>query len=154
MPEVAAAIGLAQLEKVDLYVKKRIDIAKMYLDCIYNCEWLVPQTVPNDYLHSYWTFAVKMINPNINWQDFRIKYIENGGDGIFAAWKVVYEEPFLKNGKWKKHAPDLYDNITFEKCKNAETLQKQLMQFVNNYETNQEAEKKVSALYKTIKYFD
>ena len=43
MPEVAAAIGLAQLEKADLYVKKRINIANMYLDCIDNCEWLVPQ---------------------------------------------------------------------------------------------------------------
>ena len=94
-----------------------------------------------------------MINPNIDWQDFRIKYIENGGDGIFAAWKVVYDEPIIKNGIWKKHLPHLYDNIKFEKCKNAELLQKQLMQFVNNYETDLEAEK-VAALSKTIKYFN
>ena len=54
----------------------------------------------------------------------------------------------------EKHLPHLYDNIKFEKYKNAELLQKQLMQFVNNYETDLEAEKKVAALSKTIKYFN
>ena len=41
--------------------------------------------------HSYWTYTVRIIN-NITWKSFRKKFIEFGGTGIFASWKLLYQE--------------------------------------------------------------
>ena len=37
MPEVAAAIGLAQLERIEYFIEKRIESAKMHRDVIKEC---------------------------------------------------------------------------------------------------------------------
>ncbi|MDR3627006.1 MAG: DegT/DnrJ/EryC1/StrS family aminotransferase, partial [Ignavibacteriaceae bacterium] len=49
LPEVAAAMGLGQLEKLDMFVQKRKEMASMYLEVINNnnCDWLFPQRVPD-----------------------------------------------------------------------------------------------------------
>ncbi len=79
--------------------------------------------------------------------------MECGGDGIYAAWKLLYQETVFESGVWRRHCPPLYDDYTFEPCPNAEMIQPQLMQFVGNYESREEAEPKVEALSKTIEYF-
>ena len=59
--------------------------------------------------HSYWTFTVRNINNNISWKNFRKKFKEFGGTGIFASWKLLYQEDVFKNGNWKKRC-DHYKN--------------------------------------------
>ncbi|NJK97407.1 MAG: hypothetical protein HC905_23080 [Bacteroidales bacterium] len=73
LPEVAAAMGLAQLEKLEWFVEKRIKMASMYKQVIKDsgCKWLVPQIVPSGDVNSYYTFAVKMINPDLEWAEVR-----------------------------------------------------------------------------------
>ena len=34
---------------------------------------------------------------DISWFDFRNKFMKNGGDGIYGAWKLTYLEPMFKN---------------------------------------------------------
>lgn len=85
-----------------------------------------------------------------------MKYTEFGGDGVYAAWALLYHETVMSSGAWKKRCPPLYDGMDFPTeglCPVAEGLQPKLMQFVNNYGSIEEAEPKVDALLKTIRHF-
>jgi len=155
MPEVAAAIGLAQVERQDMFVNTRMRAAQLYDEVIKDCDWLVPQKVPEGYLNTYWTYVVKFERDDVSWYDFRHKYIDNGGDGIFAAWLLQYQEPLFATGAWKKMCPPLYNSIDFQKgtCPVAESIQPKLMQFVTNYQNDEEVMPQIEALKKTIEYF-
>jgi perosamine synthetase len=153
MPEVAAAVGLAQTERMDFFLKLRADIAAMFLDASREAPYLVPQKVPEGYNNSYWTVAMRYDRDDISWQDFRFKYIDFGGDGIYAAWALLYQESLVTSGAWKKRCPPLYDGLSFSPCASAERVQPRIMQFVNNYGSTAEAAKQVEALRKTIRYF-
>jgi len=155
MPEIAAAVGLAQLERIDFFIRLRIDIANMYAEIIKDCDYLIPQKTPEGYKNTYWTYTVKYEHPDVSWQDFRKKYIEFGGDGIYAAWALSYEETLFSSEVYKKRCPWVYNGLSYPRgiCPVAEEIQPKLMQFVNNYQSMDEAKPKVDALNKTINYF-
>ncbi len=155
MPEVAAAMALAQTEKLDMFIDLRLEIAKMYDKAVAGCNYLVPQLTPEGSVNTYWTYALKYERDDVSWQEFRKKYTEFGGDGIYAAWALSYEETVISSGTFKKICPPLYDNLTFPEgiCPVAEEIQPKLMQFVTNYGSVEEAAPKVEALSKTIDFF-
>ncbi len=155
MPEIAAAMGLAQTERIDLFVDMRRKIAEMFHSAAADCDYLIPQVTPEGYVHSYWTYAVKYERTSPTWKDFRKKYVEYGGDGIYAAWALSYDETFIASGRFHDLCPPLYREILFSKgiCPNAESVQPKIMQFVTNYGSLEEAEPKVEALRKTIRHF-
>lgn len=155
MPEVAAAVGLAQLERIDEFINIRVEIAKLYTEAISECDYLIPQKTPKDYVNTYWTYVTKYTQEDVSWQDFRKKYVEFGGDGIYAAWALTYEETLFTNQVYKRRYPEIYNNLLFDRgsCPAAERIQPQIMQFINNYSSVEEAMPKVEALSKTIKYF-
>ncbi|MCK5044566.1 DegT/DnrJ/EryC1/StrS family aminotransferase [Candidatus Parcubacteria bacterium] len=163
MPEVAAAIGLAQVERIEEFIKLRQDIAKMYFEAIKDQDYFTPQYVPDGYVNTYYTYVAKFEGDKIGvkWQEFRKKYVELGGDGIYAAWSPVYLEPVYSNynfyGKGCPHNCPLYKGKVEYKeglCPVVERVQPKLMQFINNYGSIEEAEPKVEALKKTIEYFN
>ena len=144
LPEVAAAVGLAQLARLDHYVAQRQAIARLYLEAIEGCEYLIPQAQPDGFVNSYWTFAMVYEGEaaiGVPWADFRKKYIEMGGDGFYAAWQVVYMEPVMREmafyGKGCPVRCPLYEGPNVEwgpgLCPVAEGLQPKLMQLQTNY---------------------
>jgi len=157
MPEVAAAIGLGQLEKIEWFVRKRTKMAKYYSDVIksLNCSWLVPQLVKNYDKNSYYTYAVKFLHKKIGWQQFRKKYIENGGDGIFAAWTLSYKEGSILDivKRLKKLGISKQFKYYNGLCPVAEKIQPTLMQFTTNQKNDFEMKLQARALKKTIKFF-
>jgi len=156
MPEVAAALGLAQLEKIDDFIATRIKIASLYNEAIDGCGYMTPQFVPPGYVNTYWCYAVRYEHKNVPWQDFRKKYMELGGDGIYAAWALSYQETLISSKAYKKRAPHYYDGIDYKVnglCPTAEAVQPTIMQFVTNYGSVNEYMPKVEALRKTIQYF-
>lgn len=162
LPEVAAAVGLAQLEKLDFFIELRQKIANMYTQVIGNCGWLVPQYVPEGYTNVYYTYAVRFEGKKmgIDWRDFRKKYMEYGGDGIYAAWSVVYLETVYQDGIFYGRGCPMECHLNshpvkYEKglCPVSEEVQQKIMQFVNNYSSVEEAEPKVEALRKAIKFY-
>jgi perosamine synthetase len=153
MPEVAAAIGLAQTERMDFFLNLRADIAAMFLEAASEADYLVPQHVPAGYNNSYWTVAMRYLREDVSWQDFRFKHIDFGGDGIYACWALLYQETLVTSGAWKTRCPPLYNDVVFPPCPNAEQVQPRIMQFVNNYGSLAEVEPQVEALRKAIQYF-
>ena len=152
LPEVCAAMALAQLEKLDEFVKMRIEIAKRYNEAVQDCDWLKPQKVPEGFVNSYWTYAMKLEGEamGVSWQTFRKTYLEEGGDRFYAAWKLTYMEPALAGMGFREN------NIKYEKglCPIAEEIQPKLIQLKTNYGSIKYAEKQASALEKAIKKLD
>jgi len=158
LPEVAAALGLAQLEKLNWFIEKREQMAKMYLDVIDSsgCEWLKPQQIKSKGDRNvYYTFAAKFLNDDISWKDFRKKYTENGGDGIYAAWTLCYLEDCIDDVKRILKNMQLDNRLNTENgiCPIAEKIQPQLMQFTTNQKDKDEMSKQADALFQTIKYY-
>ena len=164
LPEVAAAVGLAQLERLNDYVAKRKAIANMYAEAIEGCDYLIPQQTPEGYVNSYYTYAMAYEGQEalgVPWADFRRQYIELGGDGFYAAWQITYNEPVIRQmafyGKGcPVHCP-LYEGPRVEwgpgLCPVADRLQPKLMQLKTNYGDLDEAREKAAALKRTIDYF-
>ena len=145
MPELCAAVALGQLERVDELVQRRIDVANLFLEIVNKTDWITAQHTPEHCVNSYWTFVSKLENPAISWTNFRDKFQEFGGDGIYAPWKLTYQEPFYKDLGLGEESP---------RCPIAEELQMTLLQFKTNYWIWDEAIEQAEVLKKTIAYFD
>jgi perosamine synthetase len=163
LPELCSAVALAQVERMDELVQKRVENAQIFSQAIKGCSWLKPQKVPDGYKHSYWTYVLKLEESvPFSWYDFRRKYIELGGDGIYAAWQLTYLEPLFRNHVfYPKGCPVSCSHFSgslqkYEKglCRQAEKTQPRLLQFKTNYLNNEIAERKADALVKTIRHFN
>jgi perosamine synthetase len=155
MSDVVGAVALAQTERMEELVKMRQLSGRILENAMEGCSWLVPQYTPAECEHAYWAVAVRMVNPKITWYDFRKKFMELGGDGIYSAWQLSYLEPAfrLKNFMGREM---LMEGYTYEKglCPVAEILQPQMLQFKTNYFDTDEVEAQAEILKKTIRYFD
>lgn len=154
MNEFTAAIALAQLEQLEEKVERRVSIANGILEIIGNSKILTPQKIPYGYTHSYYTFGC-LLNENINWYEFRSKFIEFGGEGFYSAWSVPYNEPVYSKITFKNKFPkDFLKSLNSRyKFENAEYLQKHLVQFKTNFLFNKDILKQERALKKTLQYF-
>lgn len=160
MSDLQGAVALEQTERMDEFVDKRKKIGAMFLEAVKDCSWLVPQYTPLGYEHSYWTFVCRFEaeEAGCSWQEFRQKFYDHGGDFIYGAWRLIYNEPIFQNreflggsfpidssiykGDFRQYKPGL--------CPVAEKLQPKLMQFKTNYLDLNEAARQVDILCKTI----
>lgn len=158
LPEFNAAVALAQLERIEELVDLRVKSAELFMNVMKECDYLIPQVTPAGYTNSYYTLGVRYEgkqSKGLSWEDFRKAYIANGGDGIYGAWSVPYQEPVIAERKFVKRLPQIYQNVRYENglCPVAEAIQPKLMQFKTNYRDLRLAEVKAEALRKTIKQF-
>lgn len=160
MPELCSAVALAQLENLNLLVKRRIEVANIFNKIAKKyISWFTPQKANYNYKHSYWTWAVLLNIQVVSWKEFYVKFKKNGGDGFYAPWKLTFEEPFFKNkiflGRDKfisKKNLKKYNSKNL--CPNAKFLQKRILQFKTNYWDFKKINKQALALKKTLSYFD
>jgi perosamine synthetase len=153
MPELCAAVALGQLERLQDLVEMRIRVARLYTEAVRGISWLVPQTVPPGYVHSYWTYVLKLENGGeFSWYDFRRKYLELGGDGMYAAWQLSYLEPVFRGNTFAPADEQVQEYVP-GLCPVAESIQPKLLQFKTNYMDMAIAEQKAQALAKTVAYF-
>jgi perosamine synthetase len=147
LPELCAAVGLAQLERLEHFVELRQKMGDCYTSAIMESgsDILVPQKIPAGYVHSYYTYGALFNGGKygVKWQEFRKKYIEFGGDGIYAAWQTVNNEPAFKDNK-----------IGWGTVSVAEKLQKNMMQFTTNQMDDEQRRIQINALSKTIAHFN
>ncbi len=151
LPELCAAVALAQLERLRELVDLRIAVGRLYEEALDGCAWLTPQATPDGYIHSYWSYVAR-IAPEVDftWYDFRDKYKEMGGDGIYAAWQLNYLEPAFRHTSFHPEQTQVFDHGL---CPVAEALQPRLLQFKTNYFDLAVAAQKAEALAKTIAFF-
>ena len=89
----------------------------------------------------------------VDWDDFRQKYLSNGGEAYYGAWKLSYLEPMFECFNfWKRR---VYISSEDQNTKRSFQMLKefiQLMQFKTNF---WELDKKYSidALVSTLSHF-
>lgn len=157
MADLCAAVAVGQTERMEELVEARCKAAAYYQAQTAGCKWLHPQLVKEGNIHSYWTYAVRLDIEKVSWNEFRNKYLDFGGDGIYAAWKLAYQEPMFRNKAFlNKEKLGIYDSYDYKDvhCSNAEFLQPRLLQFKTNYYNANAAEKQAEILGKTIAYFN
>ena len=159
LPELCAAVALAQLENVEALVDIRLNSARLWQEVISFCDWLVPQKVSSDHKHSYWSYAVRLNHPKLTWHQFRDKFVEMGGDGIYSAWKLSYQEPLLQNPSnlgWRSRLISkerLQGYRQKNLCPIAEKYQPKILAFKTDYWDSNEAGKQAEILKKLIKKY-
>lgn len=156
--DLCAAVALAQVERLDELCQVRVDAANATAEVMKQAKWFTPQLTPADCTNAYWGYAGKINDDSIVWTDVYNKFVENGGPGFYAAWKLSYQEPFLQNldlmGR-ENYMPG-YKDMKFPVtglCPNAEALQPRLMLMKTNYFDKDELARDLEALDKTIRYF-
>ena len=152
MNQISAAVGLAQLKRSKFLVNRRIKVAKIFLNQISDCKWLIPQKANFDYKHSFYSLALKiekLDDINISWNKLYNTYKKFGGDGFYAAWVCPFQEPaifkFLKLKKTKKSK--YY-------CPNSIKLQKKIILIKTNYRNLDQAKYQAKIFKKTINYLE
>lgn len=148
--DISAAVALGQLERIDDIVDNRKTVAKLFIDAVDGCDWLIPQHVPNGYEHSYYTVSADYLGENqlgVTWKEFYKKYVEMGGDGFYSIVAIPYLEPSLRG---KIFGGQLYEPGL---CPISEGLQKRVMCFKTNYRDLKAAQQKAKILNKLINHY-
>ena len=156
LPEVAAAVALAQVEKMEYFISKRQQMGELYQEVVdaYGANIIKSQRVPEGDISSYWAFAATLIDDSIDWLQFRKQHVANGGDGIYAAWALLYQEgsiPEILNLQKEMGLKPM--NVDQGICKNAESLQPRILQFTTNQSSVEEMKIQAEVLGKTLRYF-
>ena len=158
MPELCAAVALAQVENIETLVNQRCKVAKLFDEASQGFEWFKSQNVGVNYKSSYWTWVANLDRNDISWHQFRDKFMEYGGDGVYAAWKLTYLEPMFKNlnllGREKFISNENLIKYKTGLCPVAEKIMPNLLQFKTNYWDISQAEEQAFILRKTLKNFN
>ncbi len=165
MPVTSAALGLAQLERLDDLVEARKIIAGLYDEVAGDVPWLVRQRVPEGYGHSCWAYVCRIDEKLLgaDMRTFRKAFIDFGGDGLYSAWYPLHLEPtFLR----MNFHGDAYRSPNFHPlyqgrvksysrgdCPVTEAIQPLLAQFKTSFQNYDTALGQAEALARTIAHF-
>ena len=133
-------------------------MALHYLKEIQNSKLFKPQKIINGAYSTYYTFSAIFNGKKygISWKEFRKRYISFGGDGIYGASKLLYQEPSFRKNTIGRCFKSCHKKCV-TKCKGtpvAKYLQKNIMNFTTNQSSIHEVKKQAKVLRKTIKYFE
>jgi perosamine synthetase len=143
MNQLAAAVALAQIERWEYFINLRRLAGLKYSESIIGSNLLEAQKNIAGTNNSYYTFSSRFTETkNISWETFRKKYMEFGGDGIYSASKLLYQEPIFSELK-----------IGMGRTPNAEKLQSKIMNFTTNQSSEAEIDIQCEIMLKTRKYF-
>ena len=161
LPEIASAVALAELERIDEVVEMRIFAGSCFEQVVRDCDWLVPQKTPEGYVNACWTYAVRIMDDDLDWQAFRRKFVELGGDGFYGAYLPTHREPIFANlnkaveadpkryPQWAGRLPD-YRQWT---CPVWESIQPRMVQLKTNYFDADTSRREADILAQTIRHF-
>jgi len=98
---IAGAIGLAQLKKLDSFINRRKKIYEIYLKELVDYAWLIlPPRIEDEYVSSYYFFWIQLEK-----RDELARYLlDNGVYTTFRYWPLHKVQYFKLNGK------DLYNS--------------------------------------------
>ena len=156
--QLGAAVALAQLERINFLINLRIKMASEYSKIIKSSNLLIPQLVNKNFKSTYYTYSTKFMGNEfgISWHQFRSQYIKFGGDGIYAAAKLLHQEPVFNKNKIGRCFLNCRKKICNNNCVSTPVstyLQKRLMNFTTNQHNKKSRDVQINALKKTLKYF-
>lgn len=109
MTNIAAALGLAQVEKADWHCKRRLEIAQWYHSALQTNKRVITQKVAEGLSHAQWMYTVRMAGANPSSRDEIARRLAS--DGIETR-PVFYPLHTLPPYSWMK----------VDSCRNSEEI--------------------------------
>ena len=162
LSEIGCAVALAELERIEQLDEMRKLCGKIWSQVVADCDWLVSQKTPDEYVNAYWTYAARITRDDLDWAAFLRKFKELGGDGFYGAYRPLHLEPVFANlNREVKNNPARYPQwagrlpeYAAGYCPAWEKIQPLIVQLKTNYFSSDEPCRQAEILAKTIKHFD
>ncbi len=161
LPEVASAVALAELERVEELAEMRAYSAAAFDRVVGQCDWLVPQKNPEGYANAWWTYTVRITRDDLVWPELLAAFLEMGGNGFYGAYQPAHLEPvFARLNQAVDENPDRYPHYAgrlprYERgtCPVWESLQPRMILLKTNYFDTAEADRQAEILARLIRRF-
>jgi len=149
MPELCAAVGLAQVERATELVGPRQCAAQGFLNAASGFNWIRPQFVPEECSNTYWTCAMALDDSvdAAEWATLHQQFIQAGGEGFYAAWRLTYREPLFDSLLATGSLPT-------PNCPSAERVQPRIVQLSTNHWHEHEAHRQAEAFHAALRAID
>ncbi|MFH1006909.1 MAG: DegT/DnrJ/EryC1/StrS family aminotransferase [Candidatus Latescibacterota bacterium] len=162
LPEIAAAVALSELERMEEVVAMRIYSGMAFASVVQDCEWLIPQKAPEGLTNAYWNYAARIARDDIDWVDLRAIFVELGGDGFYGSYQPAHLEPVFANlNRDVEENPDRYPHYAgrlprYERgtCPVWEGIQPRIIMLKTNYFDPAHADRQAEIFAETIRRFD
>ena len=97
MTDIQAALGMSQLTKINIFTKKRKQIAKIYNKNFYNVKYLKTPFESKNIIHTYHLYTILIDFKKINLTKNRfMKYLHENGIGSQVLYIPVFLQPYYK----------------------------------------------------------
>jgi len=157
MSDLTAAVVLGQIERSGELISLRKKVGQQLNSIVKEVPWLRSQAIYENSEHSFWAAPILLEREDITWQQFRDKFMEFGGKGIYAAWELSYLEPVFQNlnfcGREKFIDSKISGGYRRGYCPEAEYIQPRVLAFRTNEWDPREADRQLSALQRVIDFF-
>jgi len=157
MSDLTAAVVLGQIERSAELINLRKKVGQDLFSLVKDVPWLRPQACYENSEHSFWAAPILLEREDITWQQFRDKFMEFGGKGIYAAWELSYLEPVFQNLNFRGREKFIDSRIASKYvrgyCPNAEYIQPRIFAFRTNEWEEALASAQIEALDRTINSF-
>jgi perosamine synthetase len=159
MSELTAAVVKAQVERrSELLRIRKITGEAIFELAEQSNDLLINQKIYKDSSHSFWAAPVLLNTERVNWLEFRDKFLNFGGKGIYAAWKLSYLEPVFQNKNLLDRdrfiSETMWREIISAECPNAVFVQPRILAFRTNEWSPKGRNKQLQALKNTINFFN
>ena len=99
-----AALGLSQLSKVNIFIKKKRNVAKLYFKYLKNIKGVKLPFLHKDYFNVYWMFGIQITKQCNKNRDELIEFLNNNNIETRTFFCPLNLQPFLqKIKKYKKN---------------------------------------------------
>ncbi len=135
--DIQCALGISQLKKLPLWIKKRQEIAAHYDESFNDQNAIKPLKVKNNILHAYHLYVIKLLKKN---RDTVFNEMGKAGIGVNVHYIPVHLHPF-----YRKHSGTGYGL-----CPRAESVYNQIMSLPIYPDLTSENQNKVLTVLKEI----
>lgn len=94
MTDFQAALGISQMKKLDRFLKRRIEIAKMYDEAFESNSLITPQQVKNNVKHAYHIYTI-LLDKSLS-RDSIFASLKKSGIGVNVHFIPVYHHSYFK----------------------------------------------------------
>ncbi len=97
MTDIAAAIGIHQLAKLNRFCERRQELAERYLTELLPLPLILPAVAPKDGQHAWHLFVVRVSEQSSKSRDDVINYLSEQGIGTSVHYLPLHRQPYWRD---------------------------------------------------------
>ena len=98
MSDIAAAIGIHQLQKAEAFRLRRQELCQIYINELIDCELIELPADPNNRIHSWHLFPIRLHLEKLDIdRDRFLTLLKSEGVGCSVHWRPLHLHPYYRN---------------------------------------------------------